>query len=548
MARDPRCQRYRFCERRRGFQRKSLEARPHHPLRAVCRSRAERHPAYGSCDRERVRENTLDAVTLRTYTGHRYLVRTGDIVPKIEHMKFARLCLGYLCFPAFSEKNEENDYKEDVLRGVFAFVDYALISWPSHLVTAMEDYREAQLQIGVDLREALDQVIETLEPFLGLHWHAPNKSSKVPRNIVNCVQAMRQPDLYDQLLSTLASMRNFTTHEVPDMKSYATLHLYQVLYRLRTQLEALAVDSSHSGVIEKYYGQNPFKCSRLYCERFSDGFASPDERREHLRKHERSHYCPYSTCSSARIGCATARELETHIAHYHNPAPKETEFEPEEKKVKIGNGKFQCPECPKTFTRSSNMNAHKRTHTDERPFECSICQKKFARQHDCKVHEQQHSKQKQAITCRGALDSGFSWGCGKKFLGANALARHFGNQTGRNCIKPLQDQEAAKGCASGSRRQLQGFDGRIPRLHEVSSLETDIEHLHLPPILLEQIPELAELDPSDIALQLDGTATPELMLESNTPSQMVQGSDAEMIPAQDINVNVDNPRKRPLEL
>ena len=453
--------------------------------------------------------------------SYSYLVLTGEVVPKIEHVKFATLCLSYLCFPEFSKNEEKPDYRENISKGVFAFFSYALISWPSHLIAAFEEHPDIESQVGSARTEMISQLIETIETFLELHWHEPKKQSKVPKNVVKSVQALRQPVLYDKLLSTLASMRSFTSHEIPEMKSYATLDVFEALYSVRRQLEAMAEDASQSPVIERYYRQNPYMCSRLYCERFSEGFATFDDREEHLRKHERSHYCPYSTCSYARIGCATARELETHITNYHNPTPKETEFEPEEKRVKIGDGQLQCPECPKTFTRLSNLRAHRRTHTDERPFQCSICDKKFARQHDRKVHEQQHSKQKQAITCRGALESGFSWGCGKKFYGANALARHFGNQTGRNCIKPLLDQEAIKGQKSSFQRlpPTQSFNGHMPRLHEVHTLQGESEHL--PPILLEQIPELAELEPSDLAAQLEDGNLPESVHGSMPFSQDV---------------------------
>lgn len=438
---------------------------------------------------------------------HSYLIHTGDVVPRVDHVKLATLCLSYLCLPVFGKPDENTDHKSDILNGMFTFLNYALISWPSHLLAAAHHQQDLQSQNNLEYLETTTQMMETLETFLELHWHAPEKQSKVSRNIVDCVQALRRPALYDKLLSTMVSIRNFTSYEVPSMRAFATLDLFEILYSVRLQLETLAADGSHSSVIEKYYGHKAYMCPRLYCEWFSEGFAKFDDREEHLRKHERSHFCPYSTCSYARIGCATARELETHITNYHQPAPKETEFEPEEKRVKVGNGQLQCPDCPKTFTRMSNLRAHRRTHTDERPFECSICNKKFARQHDCKVHEQQHAKQKQAITCRGALDSGFSWGCGKKFYGANALARHFGNQTGRNCIKPLLDQESAKQQATSSQRQSQLFDGRIPRLHEVKQLEVDSEHL--PPILLEQIPELATIDSGDLTSQTDYLDTPE---------------------------------------
>lgn len=114
---------------------------------------------------------------------------------------------------------------------------------------------------------------------------------------------------------------------------------------------------------------------------------------------------------------------------------------------------FQCSLCPKRFTRAYNLRSHLRTHTDERPFVCNICGKAFARQHDRKRHEAIHTGEKKFL-CRGKLkdDDQSTWGCGRRFARADALGRHYRSPTGRVCIKPLLEEEAAleKASASGS--------------------------------------------------------------------------------------------------
>ncbi|TQS36269.1 hypothetical protein Golomagni_03286 [Golovinomyces magnicellulatus] len=101
---------------------------------------------------------------------------------------------------------------------------------------------------------------------------------------------------------------------------------------------------------------------------------------------------------------------------------------------------FQCPQCPKTFTRAYNLRSHLRTHTDERPFICKVCKKAFARQHDKKRHEGLHSGEKKFV-CKGELKQGGQWGCGRCFARADALGRHFRSEAGRVCINPLLDEE-----------------------------------------------------------------------------------------------------------
>lgn len=102
---------------------------------------------------------------------------------------------------------------------------------------------------------------------------------------------------------------------------------------------------------------------------------------------------------------------------------------------------FACHLCDKKFTRAYNLRSHLRTHTDERPFVCTICGKAFARQHDRKRHEALHTGEKK-FECLGVLSDGKTpWGCGRKFARADALGRHFRTEGGRECIRPLLEEE-----------------------------------------------------------------------------------------------------------
>ncbi|PSK34583.1 hypothetical protein B9Z65_8909 [Elsinoe australis] len=155
---------------------------------------------------------------------------------------------------------------------------------------------------------------------------------------------------------------------------------------------------------------------------------------------------------------------------------------------------FQCHLCPKRFTRAYNLRSHLRTHTDERPFVCTVCGKAFARQHDRKRHEGLHSGEKKFV-CRGSLKTGAQWGCGRRFARADALGRHFRSEAGRECIKPLLDEEAEerrKNWMEEQRQQQlqsqQGFIAPNP-ITEQPNLAPQ-----LPAVLLQMYPDLAGFD------------------------------------------------------
>lgn len=65
--------------------------------------------------------------------------------------------------------------------------------------------------------------------------------------------------------------------------------------------------------------------------------------------------------------------------------------------------------CNKRFTRSDELQRHRRTHTGEKRFQCPECNKKFMRSDHLSKHIRTHTKQKNPVSTDTKQTVGFSF-------------------------------------------------------------------------------------------------------------------------------------------
>lgn len=173
-------------------------------------------------------------------------------------------------------------------------------------------------------------------------------------------------------------------------------------------------------------------------------------------------------------------------------------------------GTFECPYCPRKFTRAFNLRGHIRTHTDERPFICGVCGRAFTRQHDRRNHEKLHNRDTKWV-CGGSLDSGNKWGCGRRYDRKSNLSRHHRSKAGRGCIKPTSDGNAA---------------GDTTDVEKISEMQI--------PDLIQPPPQRTNAERSAAIALTDIARTPNISEISGVPSS--QSND----PQETARISIDN--------
>ncbi|KAF2116189.1 hypothetical protein BDV96DRAFT_645526 [Lophiotrema nucula] len=377
-----------------------------------------------------------DTVKLVHYSAKRYLTDTKSVDTAAEELALTSLCAGYLTFPSFESKFEPDigyygfvDYI-----GYYGFVDYAYAYWSRHLEKALSTPKTAK---------EVQDLAETLGVFIDMHWDDLRSITPTPKSILVRLKALKDERNFEKIACAVHMARKLL-HAPSGLLSpnERVLRLGDSVSRIRRLIEILRSEDEDWRKHEVAYGSDVYKCPRLNCNRFYNGFATCQLRDEHVQKHERSYFCSFPGCHMALLGCTTLKELQKHERDFHEALDFEDEADfPELPPEKVS---FDCTQCDAKFTRKHNLKIHMRTHDapNEKSFVCSICGKTFARQGDRTRHESTLHSGPKEFTCGGQLQNGAKWGCGRVFNRADVLNRHYRSEKGRACKLPLEEEES----------------------------------------------------------------------------------------------------------
>jgi uncharacterized C2H2 Zn-finger protein len=251
----------------------------------------------------------------------------------------------------------------------------------------------------------------------------------------------------------------------------------------RKQIESVAAaNEKHAETREKIqlrYGKNLYKCPRVSCRYFTDGFASQSEQKKHSDRHERPYRCEDEQCHGYQVGFALESQLTRHMTTTHPdsqlrnllfptdnevaqsverlrleavpprpPTPvvipePESESEPEAPLIvqpkqytreakRLKTNEFSCVHCGKNFRKRWNWQSHLATHEGGEQLICDTCGKSCARPSDLTRHIRAKHSGVKAYICDG---------CGKRFTRKDILQSHHRSKKGRRCVVNIDTGE-----------------------------------------------------------------------------------------------------------
>jgi hypothetical protein len=303
------------------------------------------------------------------------------------------LCLQYLTFECFDQDVSHEKLADYASRGYFIFQDYAIANW-SHHFCAMVKAGQHLFAVHADAEDAIQQLEDALSDFVNNYEEDIFQETAVNPSEKAC-EAFKQCRFYTSLQLVWSHVYQHQERGLEARNDVSLKALSKALIRNRKLLEELkpSVNCIFGGQndLDTFYGDKRYKCPKLTCFHFHEGFKDAKSRLLHINRHDRPFRCTFPDCSVAEFGFGSSKDLDKHTKTFHPEVEYQAVTFALAKRVPAKK-KWCCHICDKRFTRKFHQRSHILSHNGERPFACSKCGKAFTRANDCTRHEKIHER------------------------------------------------------------------------------------------------------------------------------------------------------------
>lgn len=216
------------------------------------------------------------------------------------------LCLQYLTFPCFEkyENDDEPKLQQLALQGYLAFQDYAVAMWFHH-VNAFVNSGQDFLSNGSRQGFRLNSISVALDDFMSKYSEIDWEQGRVERCNDSC-RAFEAFYFYENLVLLTSHIYTFQDKGFEARHKISIRSLDEALTQNRKILEELP------GKLDKrkaahdvarynrfYDPERMYKCNRITCRYFWEGFKDKKSRRHHVNVHDRPFHCDVQDCLGA---------------------------------------------------------------------------------------------------------------------------------------------------------------------------------------------------------------------------------------------------------
>ncbi|KAH8911516.1 hypothetical protein BR93DRAFT_975495 [Coniochaeta sp. PMI_546] len=334
-------------------------------------------------------------------TAKRYIVESQSLDVRAIECDLAVLCMNYLTLRCFRKGLKDQEIQVAIQNAEYAFQDYAVSKWNEHLQSILDSKNSTLFNDPVKgalyqykISQTLRRFKETFKSGLAIPNDEQTRQLLDPEIPRGDCQAFQGYEFYQVLVDIWTHVHRHQKLPAKDRNKISIKELGDAIEKIRNKLEGLSEGSTPESdmgrMLTDRYGKKIFKCDRVRCVYFHEGFDEKEQRDRHLPRHDRPFLCPIEGCSLVPFGFSTNKDKEKHVKNYHSE-----ELELPAQFRQLGrevpkDAKFQCDLCPKAFTRLANLEGHKNSHLGRRPYACTTCGKAFARANDRRRHEKKH--------------------------------------------------------------------------------------------------------------------------------------------------------------
>jgi ankyrin repeat protein len=237
-----------------------------------------------------------------------------------EEFKLACLCLSYLNLEYFDDGAPEAHIRNSVIEGCFAFMDYAVVYWPEHLRRCLHSVEPDSQAFGT--------LVGIVRVFLAKHYVRTKGQPFKSKKLSETFQHFSEEDFFERLIEVVSSAENQMKTHSKEVCKESPLNLLGQATRIRSSMEEMSVrsDPQQKQKLQTLYGSTLFKCARVSCKYFYEGFPGHPERDRHFAMHERAFCCAYPGCHIALLGFKSEKDLTKHEMEYHGTLEDDSIF------------------------------------------------------------------------------------------------------------------------------------------------------------------------------------------------------------------------------